>query len=131
MQLIRARLGEDFYPSVTEAIKLGGKRVLIDTDLADGGFRRDLSAGKPVDIDLSPVWTSSRPGQSLQLALQFVGIVGKRIEIFTFEHNRICILIRTRIDRRRIGLDLHLLLLHLDLHRDIHRLRLPGREGDR
>src|SRR5207245_10944461 len=40
VQLVSARLGENFDTSVGELVVFGGKRVLIQADFADGGFRR-------------------------------------------------------------------------------------------
>ena len=41
VELIGARLGEDLDAAVAELVVLGGKRILIDANLADRGLRRE------------------------------------------------------------------------------------------
>ena len=83
--LVGARLGQDLDAAVAEFVVFRGKRILIDADLADGRFRRKLAAGESVDVDLAAVGPRRRPGQGLQIGLQFVGIIGKRFEVFALD----------------------------------------------
>ena len=54
---------------------------MIDADFKDGGLGWDLAAFKTVNVDLPAVWAGGGTGQRLQFVLQFVGIVGERVEI--------------------------------------------------
>ena len=66
---IRAGLGEDFDTAVADFIVLSGERILIDADFADGGFWRQLTSRKAVDIELAAIGTCGRAGESGQVAL--------------------------------------------------------------
>src|ERR1700751_5616199 len=80
---VSARLGENFDTAVADFVVLGGKRVLIDSDFADGGLGGQLSGRKAVDVELAAVWARGGAGECGQVALQFVGIIGKRFEFLT------------------------------------------------
>ena len=69
VQLVSARLGEDLDTSVSQLVVLGRKRVLIDTDLADGVFARHLATCKSVNIDLPAARSRRWSGQRLQIGL--------------------------------------------------------------
>ncbi len=43
VELVRAGLGEDFDAAVAQAVVLRGKRILVDANFADGGFRGKLA----------------------------------------------------------------------------------------
>src|ERR1700745_2035550 len=80
---VSARLGEDFDTAVADFVVLGGKRVLIDADFADGRLWGQLSGGKSVNIELAAIRAGGRAGESGQVALQFVGIIRERFEFLT------------------------------------------------
>ena len=85
VQLVGAGLGEDLDAAVAQAVVLGGKWILVDADFADRRLRRNLAAGESVDINLSAVGARRRTGQRLQFALQFVGIVGERVQVLALD----------------------------------------------
>ncbi len=85
MELLRAGLGDDLNAAVADAVVLGGKRILVDADLEDGGLGRKLAAGESVDVDLAAVRSGRGAGQLLEFSLQFVGVVGEGIEVVAFE----------------------------------------------
>src|SRR5262249_61289781 len=81
VEFVGAWLREDFNASVAELIVLGRERILIDANFPNRRFRRKLSGGETINIDLSAVGTRGRTGQCGQLVLHFVGIVGKSFEV--------------------------------------------------
>src|SRR5579862_9128996 len=80
---VSARLSENLDSAVADFVILSGKGILIDSDFADGGFWRQLAGSKAVDVELAAVWACGRACESGQVALQFVGIIGKRFEFLT------------------------------------------------
>ena len=112
MEFVGAGLGEDFDPSVAQLVVFRGERILVDANLADRRLRRKLARGESVDVDLAAVRPGGRPGQRLQVRLQFVRIVGQRVEIFTRKHDRARIVRRDDVDGRRLSLTLDFFLLH-------------------
>ncbi len=88
MQSVGSGFGENLDAPVADAVELRRKRILIDADLADRRLGRQLPASKAVDINLSAVRSSRGAGQSRQLVLQFVRIVGKGFEVFVLQNNR-------------------------------------------
>ncbi len=81
-QFVGAGLGQNLDAAEADLVVFRRKRVLIDADLADGIFVGKLAAGEPVDVNLAAVGACRRTRQSLQIGLQIVGIVGKRLQIF-------------------------------------------------
>ena len=88
MIMIAARLRKHFNSSVTQLVVLRRKRILIDTDFAYRRLGRKLSAGEAVNVNLPAVWPRRRPGKRLQLRLEFVGIVGQSLKVFTLDDQR-------------------------------------------
>ena len=82
MPLIRSGLGEDFNASVAKLVVFRGKGILVDANFADGGFGGKLPAREAVDIDLPAIGACGGAGKRLQVGLQVVRIVGKRVQIF-------------------------------------------------
>ena len=89
-------------------------------------FGRQLPGGESVDVNLSAVGSGRRSGQRLQLRLQLVGIVGERVQVFALDDERAGAVLRADVNRRRFFLDLDVLLLHLNLQRDVEFLRLTS-----
>src|SRR5215831_9038655 len=83
VKFVSARLGEDFNAAVAKLIVFGRKRILVDTDFADGGFRGQLPGGKAVDVDLTSVRSGRWSRKRGQFVLHLVGIVGKRFQVLT------------------------------------------------
>ena len=129
MQRVGSRLGEYLDASVAELVELRGKRILVDANLTDGGFGRQLAAGESVDVNLAAVGSGRWAGQGRQFVGELVGIVGERIEIATLEHEGAGIGAGLGADRRRsfVGDD-HLLLGLLDSHLDVDVFRLACAE---
>src|SRR2546430_17089021 len=98
MKLIRSRFRQDFDAAVTKFVVFGGKGILIDSNLADGGFWRKLPGGEAVNVDLTAVRTGRRTSESLEFRLQFVGVVGKRLKILALHDHRSSIVRRIDID---------------------------------
>ena len=80
VKFIGAGLGEDFDPTVAQFVVFGGKRILVDADFANRRLGRKLARGETVDIHLSAVRSGGGSGQSLQIGLQFVGIIGQSFQ---------------------------------------------------
>ena len=119
MKLVGPRLRQDFDPPVTELVVFRRKRILVDANLADGSFRRQLPGREAVDINLSAIRACRRPSQRLQLGLQLIRIIGKRFEILSLHHNRARVIRGIHVHLRRRVRDLDLFLLHLDGQLDI------------
>src|ERR1019366_6288092 len=67
VKLIRAGLGEDFDSSVAQLVVFGGKRILVDANLANRFFRRKLSGRKSIDVNLPAAGACRRYGQRFQV----------------------------------------------------------------
>ena len=67
MKFVRARLGQDLDPPITQRIVLRGKRILVDANFADGRFGRQFTASKSVNVDLAAVGSRRRSGKRLEL----------------------------------------------------------------
>ena len=123
---IRARLRENLDSTVTQLVVFRGKGILVNADFANGSLRRELSARKTVNIDLTAVGPGGRAGQRLQVLLQFVRIVGKSVEVLSGKHDGAGIALWSHVDASRIAADLDLFFLHKNLHGDVQALRLAG-----
>ena len=126
MKLIRSRFRQDFDAAVTKFVVFGGKGILIDSNLADGGFWRKLPGGEAVNVDLTAVRTGGRTSESLEFRLQFVGVVGKRLKILALHDHRSSIVRRIDIDSGGGIGNLHFFLFDLDDQPNIQLLCLPG-----
>ena len=80
MEFLRAGLGDDLDAAVSDAVEFGGEGILVDAHFEDGGLGRNLAALESVDVDLAAVGSCGGAGECLQLILEFVGIVGERVE---------------------------------------------------
>ena len=130
MKLIRSRFRQDFNPAVPEFVVFRGEGVLIDSNLADGGFWRKLPGGEAINVDLTAVRTGGRTSESLEFGLQLVGIVGKRLKIFALHNHRSSVIRRIDIDfGRGIG-NLHFFLFDLDDQPNVQLLRLSSENLD-
>ncbi len=87
MILIRAGLGEHLHAAVTELVVLGREGVLVDTDLTGGRLRRKLSAGEPVNVDLTAVRSGSGTGQCRKLGRKLIRVIRESVEVLPFNHS--------------------------------------------
>ena len=81
VQLIRSGLGENFDSPVPKLVVLGRKRILIDANLTNRRFRRQLPGRKSINVHLAAIGARRRPGQRLQLRRQFIRIVRERFQV--------------------------------------------------
>src|SRR5262249_20555125 len=88
---VRAGLGENFNTTKSKMIVFRRKGILVNSNLANRGFWRKLTSGEAININLSTIGARRRSGKRLQFVLQFIGIVGKRIEVFPFQNNGTCV----------------------------------------
>src|SRR5207237_8215476 len=108
-----------------------GKRILINADLADRRFGRQLPTREAVNVDLSAIGTRRGSGERLEVLLQFVRIVGESLQILAADHDSACVIGRVNLDLRSLfSLHLDLLFLHLDFQRNLDLFRLPRRYLD-
>ena len=114
MIFVRARLGENLDPAISQLVVFRRKWILIDANLADGRFRRQLSGSETVDVHLSAVRSSGRPGKSFEIGLQLIGIVGQRLEFFARNHDGAGIVGGIHVHCRRGVGNLNLLLFDRD-----------------
>ncbi len=114
MELLGAGLGDDLDAPVADAVVFGGKRILVYANLEDGGLGRKLAAGESIDVDLAAVWSARRLRQLLEFSLQFVGVVGKGIEVFAPEDQAAGVLIGIDADLLHLGHDRHALAVSGD-----------------
>ena len=129
MVLVGSWLGEDFDAAVTQLVVFGRKRILIDADLADGRFRRELTGRETVNVHLPAIRPGRRSGQRLQIGLQLIGIVGKSLELCARNDDGSGVVGGIHIDGRGGVGDLNFLSLHFNRHGDVKAKRLVG-NGD-
>ena len=98
VKLVATRLGENVDASKPRTIVLRRKRIGVDADLADRRLRRQVAAGKAVDVDLSTHRPRCGAGERFQLLREFVGIVGKSRDLPSPHHDGVAV--RTGIGRR-------------------------------
>ena len=84
-EFVGAGFGEDFDAAVADAIELRGEGILIDADLADGGFGRELAPAESINIDFAAVGSGRGPGECLKFILQLTGVIGKGVEVVAFD----------------------------------------------
>ena len=130
VQFVGSGLGENLDAAVAKAVVFGRKRILVDANLANGGFRRKLTAGKSIDVDLPAVRTGCRTGESRQFVLQLIGIVGKGVEILTLDDDGAGIGVGGGADGGVLRLDFDLLLLDLNLECGVDAFHLAGGNRD-
>src|SRR5215469_10954369 len=116
VELVAARLGEDFDAPISQLVILRRKRILVDANLANCRLRRQLPAGKSVNVNLPAIGPGRRTRQRLQLRLQFVGIVGERLQVLAFDHERARVRRRPHREFRPPLLPVHLDLFFLRLY---------------
>ncbi len=96
------------------AVVFGRERIRVDAYLANRRFRRHAAARKTVDHDLPAVGPGGRSGQCLKLFLQFVGVVGERVEFLLAQHQRGAVVGRIGGNAAGLFFHVHDLRLHLD-----------------
>ena len=125
MQMVRTWLGQYLDAAVTQFVVFRRERILVDSYFADGRFRRQLSARKSVDIDLAAIRAGRRFGQRIQLILQLIGIVRKRVQILPLDHDRAGVVVRAGIESRTLVIDGNLLLVNSDDQSQIRERGMP------
>jgi hypothetical protein len=114
-----AGLGEDLDASEAEAVVLGREGVLVDADLSDRFFGRQVAAAESVNEDLAAVGPCGGPGQGLKGIGEIVRIIRQRSEVVAFQHQGGGVVIGLDADAGAcVGGNGHLLFLgghpHLD-----------------
>src|SRR5450755_2726311 len=80
-KLVGTRLGEDFDASITQPVVLRGEWIRIDPNFPDGIFGRQVASTESVDKNGTAVRPRGRPGESLKIRRQIVGIIGERVQV--------------------------------------------------
>ena len=75
MKLITAGFGEHFDAAVTDFVKLGRERILVDANFTNRFFGRQLPGGEAVNVKLAAVGPGGWSSECLQVGEQFVGII--------------------------------------------------------
>ena len=126
VELLRAGFGDDLDTAITDAVVLGGKRILVYANLQDGRLGRKLPPGESVDVDLAAVRSCSGACQLLEFSLQFIGIVGEGIEVAAFEDQGAGVLLGVDADTVQLGFDCNDLVASRDLQRQVQFFHAPG-----
>ncbi len=114
MKLVCARLGKDFNSAIAELVVLRGKWVLIDPDFTNGRLGRKLAGGKTIDVHLPSVGSGGGPGESFEIGLQLIRIVGQGLQFLARQNDGAGIVGWIHVHGRRDVRNLNLLLLHRD-----------------
>ena len=130
MPFIRARLGENFDAAVSDFVILRRERILIYADFANGGFRRKLARGESVNVKLAAIRACRWACQCGEVGLQFVGVIGERVESCSGNDDRSSIVLRTYVDHGGLVGDGDLLLLLFDGEKNIQIGGLVRRDLD-
>ncbi len=129
MELVGAGLGEDLDTPKAELVELCAVGVLVDADFSNGGFGRQLPAGKTVNVDLA----AARPGGGTGECGEFIGklirVVRECVEVFALDRDAIGIGVRVDRDGGRVGTYLDILLLDLDAERGVKQFGHAGGKG--
>src|SRR6266496_5803889 len=119
MVFVGSWFGEYFNPAVTQFVVLRREWILIDPDLADRSLWWKLTRGETVNVHLSAVRSSGRPGESLQIRLKLVRIIGESFQFFAGNDDGPGVIRRIDIDGGRSIRDLHFLRFDFDRQRNI------------
>src|SRR5262249_17784052 len=92
----------------------------------DGRLGRKLSTGEPVNVDLPAIGTGRWAGKRLQFRLEFVGIVGQRVQVLTADDHRACVVVRIYADLGGFAFHYNFFFLRGNLQRKIDNLLLAG-----
>ena len=71
--------------AVAKLVVLRGKRILIDTNFANGSFRRQLPGREAVNVNLAAIRARGWPGERLQFRLLVVRVIGESVEILALQ----------------------------------------------
>ena len=94
MKLAASGLGEDLYAAVDGVgVVLCGVGVLVDADLANGVFRRQLSTAEAVDLKVG----CAAAGESVELVGKLAGVDREPIDIFAAEDDLVAVVPRVSI----------------------------------
>src|SRR5579863_7123747 len=110
MPFIHTRLGENFDASVSDFVILRGKWILIYADFANGGFGRELARGESINVKLAAIGACRGASQCSEVGLQFVGVIGERVESCSGDDDGAGIVLRTYVDHSGLVGDGNLLL---------------------
>jgi hypothetical protein len=118
MIFVATRLGENFDAPEPQLVELRRERILINADLANRVFRRQLAAAEAVDENRSSARPGRRAGERLKIRREILGIVRKRVEIAAAKHQSARVACRIGRNLRSAG------FLHRHLLRGRHDLQL-------
>src|SRR5690242_7402269 len=88
LQLVSARLRENFDPAKAEFVVFRRKRILIDPDFPDRFLARQLASAEAVNENLVSGGAGGWSCKRLEIGREILGVVGQRLEIVPSEHNR-------------------------------------------
>ena len=91
MVLVGAGLREDLDTAIAEFVVLGGERILVDAYFADGGLGRKLAGGESINVNLATVGSRGGSSESLEISLQFIGVVRQGLQLLAGKDNGACI----------------------------------------
>ncbi len=77
---VGAGLGKDFNAAIAQLVVFRREWILIDPDLANGRLGRKLPGGEAVNVHLSAIRSGGGPGESFEIRLQLIRIVGQGLE---------------------------------------------------
>ena len=85
-EFFRARLGEDFDGAIADTIVLWREGILVDADLANGVFGRQVAAAEAVDKDGAAVGAGGRSGEGHEVGGEVFGLVAEGFEVLAAQH---------------------------------------------
>ena len=130
MELRATGSGGDFDAPVAQLVVFRREGVLIGADLEDVGLRGELPAGEAVYVNLPSIRPGRRPCQRLQLRLQILRIIRKRLEIFSLDHDRGGVVFRGEAQASGGIVYGDFLLFHRHLELGVHDLRFARFQHD-
>ncbi len=130
MELRATGSGGDFDAPVAQLVVFRREGVLIGADLEDVGLRGELPAGEAVYVNLPSIRPGRRPCQRLQLRLQILRIIRKRLEIFSLDHDRGGVVFRGEAQATGGIVYRDFLLFHRHLELGVHDLRFVRLQHD-
>src|SRR5208337_2882467 len=116
--LAHSGLGGDLDAAIAELVVFRREGILVDPDLENRGLGRELAASEAVNIDLASVRPCRGSSQRLQLGLQFIGVIGERLELLSRDDQRSGVALGIDANGWRLTRDSDLLHFLLDLKRD-------------
>ncbi len=88
MKFVCAWLGEDFDAAITQLVVFRRKRILVDANLANGIFRRQLASAESINKNGTAIGTGRGSGQRLEILLQVFWVIRQRLQVVATDHQR-------------------------------------------